>query len=78
MSKYHVCVKRSLLTYIIIRFEPAEPTMFRVGDLVEVHMTAIVVSVRDGRFKMILQLRSLALLDASFTNVSGQAINRKT
>lgn len=52
--------------------------MFRVGDLVEVHMTAIVVSVRDGRFRMILQLRSLALLDASFTNVSGQAINRKT
>ena len=53
-----------------IRFCKADPTRFRVGDIVEAQVTTAVVPIRNDRFKMICQLRSLALLDGTFTDVS--------
>jgi hypothetical protein len=52
------------------RFSKADPTQFRVGDIVEVQMTIITVPLKKDRFKMINQLRTVALLDGSFTDVS--------
>jgi hypothetical protein len=51
------------------RFETVNPTQFRIGDIVEVQATIVTVPVRSNRFKMILQLRALALLDGTFTDV---------
>jgi hypothetical protein len=53
-----------------IRFGEADPTQFRVGDIVEVQMTLTMVPIKKERFKMISQLRTVALLDGSFTDVS--------
>lgn len=57
------------LTDALSRFTPIDPVQFRVGDLVEVQMTASAVSVKGERFKMVLQLFSLALLDSSYSVV---------
>lgn len=51
-------------------FTKADPTKFRVGDIVEVQMTVVAVPIRNNRFKVINQLRSIALLTGKFTNVS--------
>jgi hypothetical protein len=51
-------------------FAKADPTKFRVGDIVEVQMTVVAVPIRNNRFKVINQLRSVALLTGKFTNVS--------
>jgi hypothetical protein len=45
---------------------------FRVGNIVEVQITIAAVPVKNNKHKMIIQLRSLALLDGSFTDVSIQ------
>ena len=45
------------------RFVPANPANFRIGDVVEVQATASMVPVKDDHFRMILHLRSMALLD---------------
>lgn len=47
-----------------------DPTRFRVGDIVEVQMTVAAVPVKNNKYKMIIQLRSLALLDGTFADVS--------
>jgi hypothetical protein len=52
-----------------IRFDHVDPTRFRIGDVVEVQGTAVAVPIKNNRFKMILQLRALALLDGRFTDV---------
>ena len=53
----------------MISFKPTEPAQFQVGDIVEVQMTVIAVPIKEGHFKMIHQLRSLALIDSSFSQV---------
>lgn len=55
---------------INIRFIEVDPGRFRVGDIVEIQITIIAVPIRNNKFKMITQLRSLALLDGTFTDVS--------
>ena len=59
-----------ILMMRFFRFCEADPTQFRVGDIVEVQITIAVVPIRNNKFKMICQLRSLALLDGAFTDVS--------
>lgn len=53
-----------------IRFCEADPAQFRVGDIVEAQTTIAVVPLRNNKFKMICSLRSLALLNGGFTDVS--------
>lgn len=57
------------LTIWLLSFQIAEPVLFRIGDIVEVQTTIVVVPIKRDRFKMILQLRSIALLDGTFAQV---------
>jgi hypothetical protein len=50
-----------------------DPVGFKIGDIVEVQMTATVVPIRDNRFKMLLQLRAIALLNSAFSQVSRES-----
>jgi hypothetical protein len=52
------------------RFQPCEPQMFRVGDIVQVQLSFVVILVKAGRQKMLTILRSLALRDKTFTTKS--------
>ncbi|KIM72038.1 hypothetical protein PILCRDRAFT_82231 [Piloderma croceum F 1598] len=52
------------------RFFDVDPARFRVGDIVEVQITIAAVPIKNNKFKMISQLRCLALLDGTFTDVS--------
>ena len=52
---------------MIRRFQPCEPQIFRVGDIVEVQLSFVVIPVKAGRRKMLTVLRSLALLDGAYT-----------
>ena len=52
------------------RFFDMDPIRFRVGDIVEAQITIAAVPIRNNKFKMISQLRCLALLDGTFTDVS--------
>lgn len=64
--------KRYYLFFITLstRFFEVDPIRFRVGDIVEVQITVVAVPIRSNKFKMITQLRCLALLDGTFTDVS--------
>lgn len=64
--------KRYYLFFITLltRFFEVDPIRFRVGDIVEVQITVAAVPIRSNKFKMITQLRCLALLDGTFTDVS--------
>jgi len=48
----------------------AEPTQFRIGDIVEAQITIAAVPIQKDRFKVIIRLASIALLDGTFTDVS--------
>ena len=48
----------------------AEPVAFRLGDLVEVQQSMLLVLTNNHRYKSIVKLRGLALLDSKFTDVS--------
>jgi hypothetical protein len=61
-----VNIKNSLLFWIQ-RFQACEPQLFRVGDIVQVQLSFVVIPVKGGRRRMLTILRSLALLDESFT-----------
>jgi len=64
--------KRYYLFFITLltRFFEVDPIQFRVGDIVEVQITVVAVPIRSNKFKMITQLRCLALLNGTFTDVS--------
>jgi hypothetical protein len=51
-------------------FTQPYPSKFRVGDIVEVQTTVVAVPVKNKRFRVINQLRSIALLNGKFMNVS--------
>jgi hypothetical protein len=51
-------------------FTQADPSKFRVGDIVKVQTTVVAVPVKNKRFRVINQLRSIALLNGKFMNVS--------
>jgi hypothetical protein len=69
LGKYRSETDRQQLNYTD-RFEPVDPVRFRVGDMVEVQATVVAIPVKNNKFKTIVQLRSLALIDGSFTEVS--------
>jgi hypothetical protein len=48
----------------------AEPTQFRIGDIIEAQITIAAIPIRNDRFKVITRLASIALLDGTFTDVS--------
>ena len=54
----------------ICRFKTCEPQTFRVGDIVQVQLSFVVIPVKAGRRKMLTVLRSLALVNETFTITS--------
>jgi len=57
---------------LLHRFDAFDPSRFRIGDIVEVQTNITMVALRNGRFKMIAQLRSIAQLDSAYSHVSAQ------
>ncbi|KAF8068805.1 hypothetical protein FPV67DRAFT_1414586, partial [Lyophyllum atratum] len=51
-----------------IRHEPLRPQAFRIGDIVEIQVSFIVVPMKGERYKMMTVLRSIALIDGTFSN----------
>jgi len=49
--------------------ETVNPQIFRVGDIVEAQVSFIAVPLTDNKHKMIIVLRSIALLDTTFSQV---------
>ena len=49
--------------------EAVNPQIFRVGDIVEAQVSFIAVPLKDKKHKMIVVLWSIALLDATFSQV---------
>lgn len=49
--------------------ETVNPQIFRVGDIVEAQVSFIAVPLKDKKYKMITVLRSIALLDSTFSQV---------
>jgi hypothetical protein len=49
--------------------EAVNPQIFRVGDIVEAQVSFIAVPLKDKKYKMIVVLRSIALLNPSFSQV---------
>ncbi|KAF8805795.1 hypothetical protein BYT27DRAFT_7103684, partial [Phlegmacium glaucopus] len=43
--------------------------IFQIGDIVEIQVSFIVVPLKDNKFKMIVVLRSITLLDLYFSQV---------
>ncbi|KIM72994.1 hypothetical protein PILCRDRAFT_81471, partial [Piloderma croceum F 1598] len=52
------------------KFKPISPCAIRVGDIIEVQMSLLLTPIKNGRFKMIIVLRGIAILNTSFTDVS--------
>jgi hypothetical protein len=52
----------------------AKPALFRVGDIVEAQVSFVVIPLKDNKYKMVITLRALAILDASVTQVSDQVL----
>lgn len=49
--------------------EAVNPQIFRIGDIVEAQVSFIAVPLKNNKYKMIVVLRSIALLDATFSQV---------
>jgi hypothetical protein len=52
--------------------EPAAPHVFRIGDIVEIQVSFMIIPLKDNKHKMIVVLRSIALLDPHFSQVRTQ------
>jgi hypothetical protein len=47
-----------------------DPIAFRLGDIVEVQLSMVLVPTNNHKFKTVAKLRGLATLDTKFTDVS--------
>jgi hypothetical protein len=57
------------------RFEVCPPQSFRKGDIVEAQLSFVVAPIKEDpvkgkQYKMLVVLRSMALLDTKFSSVS--------
>jgi hypothetical protein len=69
MSLSRIFTYPNLNSHRNIRFQPCEPQTFRNGDIVQVQLSFVVIPVKGGHRKMLTILRSVALLDRSFSQV---------
>jgi len=52
-----------------IRFDSVEPTVFQLGDIVEVQVSFVALPMRDNKARVCMILRSISLLEKEFTQV---------
>ncbi|KAF8878568.1 hypothetical protein BD779DRAFT_1676825 [Infundibulicybe gibba] len=57
-------------------FVKTNPQVFRIGDLVDVQLLFVVVPLKERRYKMITMLRSIALIDGSFSQLFPTLLRR--
>ncbi|KAF8871496.1 hypothetical protein CPB84DRAFT_1692159 [Gymnopilus junonius] len=77
MGKHHVHIEDNIVHYYELttdrfgesRFVPTKPIKFQVGDIAEVQVSVILVPLREKKFKSTIVLRSMSLMDGSFTQV---------
>lgn len=60
----------------MVRFQPCEPQMFCLGDIVQAQLSFVVVPIKGGHHKMLAVLQSLAMLDGNFGQVWIQSTQR--
>lgn len=58
------------------RVDVVNPQIFRVGDIVEAQVSFIAAPLKDNKHKMIIVLRSIALLDPTFSQVRSYDIQQ--
>jgi hypothetical protein len=51
-------------------YKTVGPQTFRIGDIVEVQMSFVGIPLKGQNFKMLSVLRSIALLDGTFSRVT--------
>jgi len=52
------------------RFQTVVPNAIQIGDIVKVQMSILLAPANNHRFKTILKLRAIAILETKYTNVS--------
>jgi hypothetical protein len=52
------------------RFQAVGPHTFRIGDIVEMQVSFVAVPLKEQKYKMMVVLRSIALLDKAYSQVS--------
>ncbi|KIM72485.1 hypothetical protein PILCRDRAFT_81820 [Piloderma croceum F 1598] len=57
-------------------YESTDPNKFRIGDIVEVQLLFVVVPVKENKYRLILVMHALALLDCTQSKVLN--INKST
>jgi hypothetical protein len=55
---------------IHVSYEAINPIKFRSGDIVEAQLSFVCVSLKNAKFKMLVVLRALTLMDTSPVRVS--------
>jgi len=58
-----------LMLTISIRYDTMKPQSYRVGDIVEVQLSFVVVPLRNQKYKLVNVLHSIALLEGRFSQV---------
>ena len=51
------------------RYKPVKPVIFGVGNIVEVQASSMTVALKQGKFKTMMVLRGITLIDGTFTQV---------
>lgn len=51
------------------RYKPKDPATFKIGDIIEVKVSFVIIPSRGGGHAMQVMLRGLTLLDNSFSKV---------
>ena len=59
-----------LLIFIKYRYATVPPMEFRVGDAVEVQLSFVGITISGGKYKILLVLRAITLLDTTLSKVS--------
>ncbi|KAF8236108.1 hypothetical protein L208DRAFT_1253333 [Tricholoma matsutake] len=55
------------------KFQPCEPQIFRLGDIIQAQLSFVVISIKGGKHKMLMILHLLVLLESKFTKVCEQS-----
>ena len=56
------------------RYKPGKPVIFGVGNIVKVQASFMTVALKQGKFKTMMVLRGITLIDGTFS----QALSKKT
>ena len=58
------------------RYTPVKPVIFGIGNIVEVQASFMAVPLKQGKFKTMMVLRGITLVDGTFTQVQRVLSNK--